>query len=842
MPTAVVSNNRKINDFFKPFVIPKQRRPANDTIEEEIVVASPQRSPTAKDAERRASLQRPISPPRLHRIEKPSLGRPRKHGTPTKSKSRSQSVKSASATPKRSPAKRAFQHTLDGAADDSGLSSVSSSQLTPSKRRVMVSVDIPSPKPKSLQSSASSLSPSKSAGPNSPAKPTEQAKRVDSATSIGPPRAANTSFTSTAPPASQASSSRRIIKNGLGAVTNSDSGSADSSDEGGLADIDSFMPRKKPRLTPPAKTATVEIPSSTSIPTVKATRQSTRLSDHSKSSERQLSKSWRPASPPPTKYKHSLADLVKQRQKQAKADEMIAEAEKYVQDASKAREEADALEDGVDGMAMAANMADDSDEKERMMQAMERTEALERDEQFYFFATVNEPPMSGRMPGSKPFPDGCLPDRRWAKLLKDDRKRRQACTAGFVAKIAADEELPVPVLQWMADQLFHEHDEALCEAYVHITETAVAAHKATYGASERLNNLASRHSALARDCRDMRQLYPHRGSRPAALPRGIKYSIETMTHLNIAAGGFSAAQEVFALSLLNVDENVRQDANLQAVIADSICHLADASASGDVDERMFLYLQTCFWGDNGCVTSRAISQQLLCRIIAALPANTTASCELRRQLALRLIIDTKIDEAPKASPDWTKAILKCLKTAPAFSISETTNYALLNSLIEVLDFAIGAGFSDFEFHGPACTVQPSETPSGIFATKQTRMPPEEAAFNAQIDALASQLRLMSSSIRDAGTSHLKRTEAKSAIERLVVRLEFSVRTKPRPRKNIFGGRFGGESKKMLNGFAKKEVNVIDENTIAGAEDINDRPEKDEVEVVPPCMLSDREGD
>jgi hypothetical protein len=68
--------------------------------------------------------------------------------------------------------------------------------------------------------------------------------------------------------------------------------------------------------------------------------------------------------------------------------------------------------------------------------------------------------------------------------------------------------------------------------------------------------------------------------------------------------------------------------------------------------------------------------------------------------------------------------------------------------------------------------------------------------------MVSHLRLMSSKIRDAGTSHLKRTEAKSALERLIVRLEASVRTKPRPRKGVFD-RPGALSAGALDGYLRR---------------------------------------
>lgn len=61
----------------------------------------------------------------------------------------------------------------------------------------------------------------------------------------------------------------------------------------------------------------------------------------------------------------------------------------------------------------------------------------------------------------------------------------------------------------------------------------------------------------------------------------------------------------------------------------------------------------------------------------------------------------------------------------------------------------------------------------------------EKEYNAAIDKLAAQIKLIFSSIEDSGASHLKRMLAKEALEALHYRIVYSVRSKPQPKKTLF---------------------------------------------------------
>jgi hypothetical protein len=329
-----------------------------------------------------------------------------------------------------------MQDFQDAPPASSGLTSVQSSlKESPSKMRSLEAVDIPS-----------------SAVPSSPLMPAPT--RVPSAETKA---AVNTSFCSTLTSfsgMSSQSSSRRIIKNGVPAVTNSDSASmSSSSSDEELADLDSFAPRKR-RLTPPAPEK-VEVP--------KPTRSSTRLDEEKV--KKKAREPWRPLSPPPTtKYKYSLLSIAKRSAREAESEQKIAQTEAYMQAAQKLQEEQESRTlDASRSKTIAASFAQDSDEGERMLMAMDRTDALRGEETFYFFHGEGNTRMEVEFPVEEL--DAC-----GLAFLRDDSSRIRACSSGFLAVVASQKGLPRPLVSWIHNQVFEENAEDLCESYVAVVD------------------------------------------------------------------------------------------------------------------------------------------------------------------------------------------------------------------------------------------------------------------------------------------------------------------------------------------------------------------------------------
>ncbi|KAK5130584.1 hypothetical protein LTR08_001903 [Meristemomyces frigidus] len=915
-----------LNRFFKRFTVPKERVPDTSAIEEEIIVV-PARKQDALAQQRPNHVANTRSPQKKLRLKisresSTQSGRSSSRKTATRESSILSSPPPTTRTPRASPQKRSAIPQLDGAADDMDLFH---SSPTPSTQRQLRAVEIPSPRPRAAPI------------------PTP------TATSEAPLSHATTSFSScstlSSVPMSSQNSSRRVVKGGLMAVTNSDSGS-DSDDE--LADIDSFMPRKKQKMTPPRidTARSIEMPD-----TVKPARHSARLSD--KGSVKSGKSTPRlPPSPPRTVYKHSLMDMVKANEKREKQDARIAEAEAAVAAAAEKRKEAAALQ--LDGKTMAEAMADDSDQGARMVQALARTEAAQCEAPFSFFADAA--PCAQNIA----FPTSGLPAKSWANLLREDHARDQACLTGFVAQLARLHLIPKDALEWFAYQLAHEPREELCEAYLSIIQAspqnsnpdvdwASLAKLDTYyrtTLSPPVNVPASKEAPLTlqvakvfscicgytgdgggvivcsscglwqhascyypeRDGRELAAGSQHscvqcrpdgisvddeaarkrqKAMRAGAKPDSSAHTVakEVRTHAAVRTGqlGFVVramahcarqtnslqpmAQTFVDLALANMDEHVRSDLALRTTLGTSIeTLLANVFQSDTEQQRLCSLVARRLLLD--VTTTTTTTTSLRCQIVTALPATAFSSHGLRRRLALALLL-TSADAEEPATPTLTKetgeALLHALQNRPDLTITAETDYALLPFLAETLDIAIDAGFSR-----PAPTPAPPSTTASIstmapFAPKRAKTSPEEKAFDSQIDRLAMQLRLIASRIKDAGTAHLRRTEAKSALERVVVRVEQAVRTRERVargvfdaggRGSVFGGRGGGRFKKrngggVLEGFVmrakqgenvggeKMGANLEEEHVTADAEMDGSERERDEVDVVGADMLSER---
>lgn len=152
------------------------------------------------------------------------------------------------------------------------------------------------------------------------------------------------------------------------------------------------------------------------------------------------------------------------------------------------------------------------------------------------------------------------------------------------------------------------------------------------------------------------------------------------------------------------------------------------------------------------------------RLLQNIPASSRRLILLRRRLALAYFFrDIGYLSQQAADTIDLKGIARHLE-GPQFMTSNTTDYGELAAEIGVLSIAIDRG----------------DPPSPPFATE------EEKAFNRDIDVLSMKIKSMFADIVDTGASHMGRTEAKEVLEAFQYRLSYGVRTKPPPRKSLFG--------------------------------------------------------
>ncbi|KAI6905130.1 hypothetical protein KC318_g5752 [Hortaea werneckii] len=448
------NGNPKITTFFKRFTVPKDRVPTTNNIEDEIIVAPPRRphaAQTARDANNATTQRKSASSPTKKKQQwqtypsRPSLSR---HNSQL-------SDSNSSDAPRRSPrkqqpdgesapTKRSAIPTLDGTTDER----LYHSSPTSSQQRPMTAVEIPPPSTKASQSPTPVTR--------------EHAPALSNKTF---PSFSSTSTLSTAPPMSSQSSSRRTVRNGLQVVTNSDSGS-ESEEE--LLELDSFIPRKKPRMTPPEQERSDTSSSTTQEEpfTTRPERQSARVSDrNARNNKVDHATLRRPASPPHHQPKYSLAAMVAQKRKDDASAARVAKAQEAMVTAEKEREERARLAaQEQDSAAVAEGLGVDSDEGARLKKALKRTGVGETEEKFEFF---QRDIVFRQTHGD--FPLDSLPDgQSWTKLFKDEATRMQTCVSGFATELAHLGLLNRQMISWFIEQIPVEENEELREAYVDV--------------------------------------------------------------------------------------------------------------------------------------------------------------------------------------------------------------------------------------------------------------------------------------------------------------------------------------------------------------------------------------
>ena len=181
---------------------------------------------------------------------------------------------------------------------------------------------------------------------------------------------------------------------------------------------------------------------------------------------------------------------------------------------------------------------------------------------------------------------------------------------------------------------------------------------------------------------------------------------------------------------------------------------------------------------------RSISDSTLrLRLLQNILASSHRLILLRRRLALACFFQD-IGYLSQQADDTIdlKSIARHLE-GPQFTMSSATDYGELAAAIGILSIAIDCG----------------DPPSAPCATG------EEKAFNRDIDALSMKIKSIFADIVDTGGSHMGRTEAKEVLEAFQYRLSYSVRTKPPPKKSLFGDSTveSAAKRQMMEAFVEK---------------------------------------
>ena len=129
---------------------------------------------------------------------------------------------------------------------------------------------------------------------------------------------------------------------------------------------------------------------------------------------------------------------------------------------------------------------------------------------------------------------------------------------------------------------------------------------------------------------------------------------------------------------------------------------------------------------------------------------------------------------------------------PNLSIHASTEFLHLVNVIALLDVAIGDG-------------SPPQVPGSSKDAIHE--------FNKEVDKLAVVVKGMATEINDTGSANLLRAETKDLLESFLSRLAYTIRTKVKPRRDIFE-----DSKRVSQTGPKRNISKIDEYLARRAKD------------------------
>ena len=453
-------------------------------------------------------------------------------------------------------------------------------------------------------------------------------------------------------------------------------------------------------------------------------------------------------------------------------------------EASKQEEERSRVQGDIDQNLLAAVVAGapaESDGMSRLMSAVERTEALNIDRSWSFFG-----PGSLQPPAVKPIQ--IVPDvqwsNRWQESLQDDECRNRTFLSGYMGEAWSNGQLPNEFIQWTFESIVQEPKDELRRSYVqafrHVKSEWVRSQVDPATIGRMFLSIGASQKSVS--CDDLIEPAAYISRSHEAPDYRHLLSVVEMFMVMAPYLETSAHQKLLAImARLSLDAHVMADARVSVAVEDGLAELIELSTQ----KNNPAIAQTLITDLGTCLIDPTLQAQLLKHILSTSPLT---AC-IRIQLAHRFLLGTNWGfEVDVASPsiDIT-ALTRYLDSGPfdtTFrSPSRRPDYANMTAQTYILDIAIADGGR------PAS-----------FASRT-----DEVAFNRKVDKLADRVKAIFASIADTGASHMRRTEAKEALQALHYRLLYAVRTEPRPKKNVFGGRDGDEyrAEEKSKGFMSK---------------------------------------
>ena len=460
----------------------------------------------------------------------------------------------------------------------------------------------------------------------------------------------------------------------------------------------------------------------------------------------------------------------------------------------------------VDKAVLASVVDQESSEStlQRLLAAVERTEALATQVTWSMFdgkqtsEDLNRSMLSAKRAGHR---------QQSTSNRRNPALSNSSYLMGHVRAKATLNSVDEELLQSLVDNVATESSEDLKQSYIQILCGVNSKWISTHLTAARIEDIFCRLGAnpTKAQCRDDIAPESQRSNDVQLLATANLLSvIDLLSGLSANLTYAALSRFVQLLLRLAIDAVLMAESEVCIRVEDAI-----AALLGHREERVSREVAACILDDIGARLHDSALQALALKHI--LPTSPRAA-NLRISLARRFL-----DVATETSKSFQNAVtdtdtsamvdlnqLSAYLDNPVFNTvvskgdDSSVDYSALSSLVSIFDVALGDGGRPL----PAITPKSDTSVANIVRTSANSLPSspsnfiDERNFNQQVDLLADQVKAIHTSIADTGASHLRRTEAKEALNALHFRLLYGVRTKSRPKQAVFGGGGGANNTRM----------------------------------------------
>ncbi|KAJ5557289.1 hypothetical protein N7494_001204 [Penicillium frequentans] len=439
------------------------------------------------------------------------------------------------------------------------------------------------------------------------------------------------------------------------------------------------------------------------------------------------------------------------------------------------------------------NEDDDGVGARRLMDAVRRTDALNLDKVWRFLNQTQAAPVGVEFPRNLSTPDSQLAS------LHEPKSRERAFQSGFLEFTASLQRLPDEFILWLFRSVPLEPREELRQAYVRVLTVMPkqpdAARMKSIIRPDHINqlfeSLGAKPQALSISEPIVEDSYDPSYHEPASKDRAILLSIFHL--LRDAAQLFANDTREHAIQILlriTLDTSLTANDMIRSEIQSCIGALLQSVPKPDAEETEHRICTTIY------ETFR--DSQFQSRMLQHILPTTMWISRLRYRLAVAFLLR---NPSPLMEP--VQDVLDLQRLARSLNGDERFHvkvhkakgdydYGELTANAILLDIAINTTLYDLRY----------------------RQDKTDEDFNEAVDALATQIKRIFSSIEDTGASHLKRMLAKETLESVHYRMVYSVRSRPRPKNTLFAPYAKKTNGNIQSHFFKtKTIDPLDETSM-----------------------------